>query len=175
MIFDGVDVSKGKAMLSQIFDPNRYVHELVVMRYLKPPQPSRASTSGKGKGRVAPPKPTRFNLMVPPVLLPPDPKDKKGIPERQLPFMLDKKHALTAISADVDELIPGDVLVSIDGKSVSGASSIPLCKLDEPHVPTSHMLVSLTCASLAFRTQPRRTRAMPRNSASCLMSGQKRM
>lgn len=123
MIFDGVDVSGGKRTLSEIYDKGRPIHELVVSRQLKPPPEPPIDPKTKKPKPLQPRKPVRFSASVLPTVLPTDPKAKKGAPpEKQLPIVLDAKHAVTALPPDIDDILIGDVLVSIDGKACSASA-----------------------------------------------------
>ena len=123
MIFDGVDVSGGKRTLSEIYDKGRPIHELVVSRQLKPPPQPPIDPKTKKPKPLPPRKPVRFSASVLPTILPADPKAKKGAPpEKQLPIVLDAKHAVTALPPDIDDILIGDVLVSIDGKACSASA-----------------------------------------------------
>ena len=123
--FDGCSVEGGKRPLGTIFDPKRNPHELVIRRKLKP-APA-APAGGKGKAPPLPP-PIRFSCNVAAVDDPSD-KDKKGVAAKMLPFALDKKGAIVSLGGPseskghpsvIDELMIGDVVVSVDGKKWSG-------------------------------------------------------
>ena len=122
VFFDGRSVEGGKAELSKIFDPSIQPHELVVRRKL--PAPPAPTPGAKGKKPSIAPLPVTKATVSLALVDDLSEKDKKtgevikGL--KMLPFALDKKGAVVQLDRECDELLLGDVIVSVDGKKVSG-------------------------------------------------------